>query len=109
MKKSPKSLSFVDFKKIQGKRPLSVKRGRFFSIAFFPDENMRFSFVVSKKKTKKAVSRNRIKRKSKACLLEILQSGEPKTGFYVINAIISGIEDVTHEELLQEIKSLLSL
>ena len=109
MKKSPKSLSFVDFKKIQGKRPLSVKRGRFFSIAYFPDQNTRFSFVISKKKTKKAVLRNRIKRKSKACLFEILQSSEPKMGFYVISATISGVEAVAHEELLQEIKSLLSL
>lgn len=107
MKKSIKSLSFVGFKKIQGKRPLVLKKGRFFNLAYFHDQDTRFSFVVSKKKTKKAVLRNRIKRRSKMCLLENIQVHSPKSGFYIFNVSVSGVETVMHKDLLEDIKNLI--
>lgn len=107
MKKSIKSLSFVDFKKIQGKRPLVLKKGRFFNLAYFHDQDTRFSFVVSKKKTKKAVLRNKIKRRSKMCLLEILQIYKPKNGFYVFNVSVVGVENIAYKDLLEDIKNLI--
>lgn len=108
MKKSIKSLSFVDFKKIQGKRPLVLKKGRFFNLAYFQDKDTRFSFVVSKKKTKKAVLRNRIKRRSKMCLLENIQVYKPKNGFYVFNVSVLGVETVRYKDILEDIKNLIA-
>jgi|GEM_PF-3541957 len=106
MKKSIKSLSFVDFKKIQGKRPLSLKKGRFFNLAYFNEVDIRFSFVVSKKKSKKAVSRNKIKRRSRMCLLKSLSLNELKNGLYIFNVSVSGVENVMYEELFEDIRNL---
>jgi ribonuclease P protein component len=108
MKKSFTSLSFIDFKKIQGKRPLFVKRGRFFNCAYFPGEELKISCVVSKKKAKNAVTRNLIRRRFREAVRKLLEKTLVKKGFYVVSVNISGVEKVSFFELQKDIESLIS-
>lgn len=75
----PKSerLTKVDF---VGLRPRIIFRGSFVDIAVSPSEMSRFACVIAKKRIKKAVDRNTVKRK----IYHIIKDFKPKTPHLVI-------------------------
>ena len=89
-------LTSFDFK---GIRPRIIFRGDFLDIAVSPSKTIsRFACVISKKKVKKAVDRNTIKRK----IYHILQENKPKQPYFVViypkpNILISKKETIKEE------------
>lgn len=75
----PKSerLTKVDF---VGLRPRIIFRGSFVDIAVSPSITSRFACVIAKKRLKKAVDRNTVKRK----IYHIIKDFKPKTPHLVI-------------------------
>jgi ribonuclease P protein component len=74
-----------------GLRPRIVFRGNFVDIATAPNTTYpRFSCVIAKKRTKRAVDRNTIKRK----IYHIIRDVKPKHSLFVIiypkNTVLSG-------------------
>lgn len=65
----------------------------------------RYGFVIGKKKEKRAVGRNRARRKFRACIEQI--SSEIKPGYDILFFLERGIIEKKHEDLLQEIKTVL--
>lgn len=65
----------------------------------------RFGFVIGKKKEKRAVARNRIRRRLRATI-ELLFS-QIKPGYDMLFFLERGIIDKKHDELLQELTELL--
>jgi ribonuclease P protein component len=63
-----------------GIRPRVIFRGTFVDIAVIPSEKSRFACVIAKKRVKKAVDRNTIKRK----IYHSLKENKPKTPYLVI-------------------------
>jgi ribonuclease P protein component len=85
----PKSerLTKVDF---VGLRPRIIFRGSFVDIAVSPSTTSRFACVIAKKRIKKAVDRNTVKRK----IYHIIRDVKPKHSLFVIiypkNTVLSG-------------------
>lgn len=73
----PERLTKNDF---VGLRPRIVFRGTFVDIAAISAEKSRFACVIAKKRLKKAVERNRVKRK----IYHILQENKPKNPYLII-------------------------
>ena len=65
-------------------------------------DNSRFGIIVGKKISKKAVTRNRIKRQIRACLQKELQN--IKNGFDFMLIARQGVMEVTYQEIESSIK-----
>lgn len=63
-----------------GLRPRIISRGSFVDIAVSPASYSRFACVITKKRVKRAVDRNRIKRK----IYHIIRDVKPRTPYLVI-------------------------
>ena len=88
-------LTKIDF---VGLRPRIIFRGSFVDIAVNKAETSRFACVIAKKRVKKAVERNRIKRK----IYHILKDIKPKPPHLVIvypksNALVAKKNDISEE------------
>lgn len=75
----PKSERLTKFDFI-GLRPRTIFRGTFVDIAVSGSKTSRFACVVAKKRIKRAVDRNKIKRK----IYHIIRETKPKTPHLVI-------------------------
>lgn len=64
----------------------------------------RYGFVVSKKIDKRAVVRNKIKRKILSCLYEL--NSKAKTGFDFLFIVNKEITDKKTSEIFQEVKNI---
>ena len=62
-------------------------------------EHPRFAFIVSKEIDKRAVVRNRIKRRLRAIIYHILQEGKLRTGDYALLVKSVDVAEMDFEEL----------
>jgi ribonuclease P protein component len=89
-----------------GLRPRIIFRGSFVDIAVNPSEISRFAVVIAKKRIKKAVERNRVKRK----IYHIIRENKPKTPHLVIIypkiTVLSGNSAHIKEEIIQAFATL---
>lgn len=90
-----------------------LKRGKIFSsdhlyikILSFPEKYSVFAFVVSSKISKKAVERNKIKRRARHIIKKIMPKIEKGLG--VIFFFKKGVERITFSELEKEINDILN-
>lgn len=78
-------------------------------VALLPQENResptRFSFVVSKKNAKTAVSRHSLKRRGYEAVAECVEYIKP--GYGVIFYFIKPVENLAFKQITQDIKSIL--
>lgn len=81
-------------------------KGQALSLTYSPHTtDTRCAVVVSKKLEKRAVKRNMLRRKVKACLITLIPS-LPK-GIYIF-FVQKNIKEMSHEDLCSEIKKLIS-
>jgi len=101
MLKSESKLGSIQLAKLkkEGKRSYST----LFSITFLSNERSKFSVTISKKLYKKAVDRNRAKRRIFAILKDVSPT---RTGFYEL-FLKTSIDVVSFEYLKKEIKNIL--
>ena len=94
----PKSerLTKNDFESI---RPKVFFRGEFFDVALVPLEATKFACVISKKKIKRAVDRNKVKRR----IFGALKESRPKSTGHFIFYIKSSAENALYGSLNKEI------
>lgn len=99
----PERLTKADF---TGLRPRIILRGTFVDIAVSSAPTSRFSCVIAKKRVKRAVDRNRIKRK----IYTILQTTKPKiphlTILYPKVTALKGSRQHIQEEINQAFDTL---
>ena len=99
----PERLTKLDF---VGLRPCVIFRGSFVDIAVVKAEKSRFACVIAKKRLKKAVERNRVKRK----IYHIIQDNKPKTPHLVIIypkvTVLSGNSTHIKEEIIKAFATL---
>ena len=94
----PKSerLTKQDF---EGNRPKVFFRGNFFDVAIIPTDTQKFACVISKKKVKRAVTRNLIKRR----ILSAVKENKPEKKGHFIFYIKSNAEGVAYSIIKEEI------
>lgn len=89
-----------------GLRPRIIFRGTFVDIAVVSSEKSRFACVIAKKRIKKAVERNRVKRK----IYHIIRDNKPKSPYLVIIypkiTALSGNSTHIKEEIIQAFATL---
>jgi ribonuclease P protein component len=82
-----------------GLRPKVTFRGTYVDIGIQKSQISKFSCIISKKRIKKAVERNRVRRK----IYSILEEVKPKTSFFVLiypkQTVISGTYTKIKEEI----------
>jgi ribonuclease P protein component len=64
-----------------GLRPKKIVRGAFFDIAFTPNESTKYACVIAKKQIKRAVDRNKVKRKIYTIISNLPNN---KKGFFIV-------------------------
>lgn len=103
MSKKGKKISKKIFKEIL-KTGKGFKEDRLIMKIFFSKEkSIKIGFLISKKISKKAVERNRIKRRLK----EILKKEKIKEGLYIIFIPLPGLEKKNFKELEETVKKIL--
>ena len=83
-----------------GIKPKMVFRGTYIDVAIYPSDKSRFSCIISKKRVKKAVDRNKIKRKIYSILEKIQTKKSHLVFVYPKQTAISS----NHKLLLSEIE-----
>ncbi|MCA9381650.1 ribonuclease P protein component [Candidatus Dojkabacteria bacterium] len=87
--------------------PDIVKKGKrvsndYFDIKLWYEdglENAKLAVIVSKKVAKSAVSRNRIRRKIKACFIELAKNNEIKLAKYVVIVRNELVKDLSQDQI----------
>lgn len=83
-------------------QPITVRSSSFLLKFTTNNEDVsRYGFVIGKKKEKRAVARNRIRRRFRACIEQI--SPEIKPGYDMLFFLERGIIEKKHQDLHQEI------
>jgi ribonuclease P protein component len=77
-----------------------------FSIRVVPDQKPGVIISVSKKVSKKAVTRNKIKRRVRAALRNLFRNQKPKPSLIIAKP---GAEQIKGEDLANELKTLFKL
>jgi ribonuclease P protein component len=67
-----------------------------------------FAIIVSKKTEPKAVGRNRIKRRVRAIVFELLQAGKFANINYILHIKDAAVKDLPYAEIKQQIENLLT-
>ena len=93
----PERLTKTDF---VGLRPRIVFRGSFVDIATVKAEKSRFACVIAKKRLKKAVERNRVKRKIYHILRDIKLKNPSLVIVYPKITVLSGNSSHIKEEII---------
>ena len=84
-----------------GLRPRIIFRGTFVDIAVFPTDISRFACVIAKKRIKRAVDRNTVKRK----IYHIIKEIKPKNPHLVIVYPKITTLQGNHQHIQEEIRS----
>ncbi len=87
-------------------------RGRYFSIVFLASpERGKVGFIITKKISKSAVERNRIKRRIRTALLEVMTSptwARLFANYYMVVVIHRSAEELPFPDLIKEVESVVA-
>ena len=87
-------------------KPTNVFRGSFVSVRFYGGTTLRVAAVISKKVSKTAVLRNRVRRVVYAAMHELIKNGTLKGGTYIID-IRTLPSPINREIFFRELQNLL--
>lgn len=86
-------------KEFKGVKTRPTYRGAFFDLSISPSEITKFACIISKKRIKRAVDRNKAKRK----IYALLEKSTPSTAAYVFIYPTKQILQAPHQALEEEI------
>jgi ribonuclease P protein component len=73
----------------------------------YTTEDLKFGFVVSKKVSKRAVVRNKIKRRMREAMRLIIKETELSTGYHVSFMAAPGADAATFDQIMDDVSSIL--